>query len=66
MFFENEIETGNHHIILGKVVACDIDVDKYLEENDYKITLKCNQLLAELYRKQYEGVVVRGYNCPSV
>lgn len=37
--FENEIETGNHHIIVGKVVACDIDEDKYSED---KVTLRNN------------------------
>lgn len=37
--FENEIETGNHHIIVGKVVACDIDEDKYLED---KVKLRNN------------------------
>lgn len=38
----------------------------YPLENDYKITLKCNMLLAELYRKKYEGTVIKGYHCPSV
>lgn len=37
--FENEIETGNHNIIVGKVVACDIDEDKYSED---KVTLRNN------------------------
>ena len=37
--FEGEMETGNHHIIVGKVVACDIDQDKYSEE---KVTLRNN------------------------
>lgn len=37
--FKNEIETGNHNIIVGKVVACDIDKDKYSED---KITLRNN------------------------
>ncbi len=37
--FENEMETGNHNIIVGKVVACDIDKDKYSED---KITLRNN------------------------
>lgn len=35
--FENEIETGNHHIIVGKVIACDINEDKYSED---KVTLR--------------------------
>jgi predicted DNA-binding protein (MmcQ/YjbR family) len=38
----------------------------YPLENDYKITLKCDVLLAEIYRKQYKDVVVRGYHCPPV
>lgn len=38
----------------------------YPLENDYKITLKCDVLLAELYRKQYKDIVVRGYHCPPV
>ena len=38
----------------------------YPLENDYKITLKCDPLLAELYRRQYEDVVIRGYHCPPV
>lgn len=37
--FENEMETGNHHIIVGKVIDCDIDEDKYSEN---KITLRNN------------------------
>jgi len=43
-----------------------IFAELYPLENDYKITLKCDPLLAELYRKQYEGIVVRGYHCPPV
>ena len=38
----------------------------YPLENDYKITLKCNVLLAEIYRKQYKDIVVKGYHCPPV
>ncbi len=38
----------------------------YPLENDYKITLKCDPMLAELYRKKYEGEVVRGYHCPPI
>lgn len=37
--FENEIETGNHQIIVGKVVSCDIDKDKY---SDNKVSLRGN------------------------
>ncbi len=36
---ENEIETGNHHIIVGKVVGCDIDKGKYSED---KVLLRNN------------------------
>lgn len=38
----------------------------YPLENDYKITLKCEPLLAELYRKEYPKVVVKGYHCPGM
>lgn len=38
----------------------------YPLENDYKITLKCNVLLAEIYREQYKDIVVKGYHCPPV
>lgn len=37
--YENDIETGNHNIIIGKVVACDIDEDNYSED---KVTLRNN------------------------
>lgn len=37
--FENEMETGNHCIIVGKVVGCDIDEDKFLED---KVLLRRN------------------------
>lgn len=37
--FENEIETGNHNIIVGKVIGCDIDEDKYSED---KVELRSN------------------------
>ena len=38
----------------------------YPLEDDYKITLKCNVLLAELYRKQYKDIVVKWYHCPPI
>lgn len=31
--FENEIETGNHHLIVGRVVGCDIDQEKYSDDH---------------------------------
>ena len=37
--FVNEIETGNHVIVVGKVVACDIDEDKYSSD---KVELRNN------------------------
>lgn len=37
--FENEMETGNHNIMIGKVVACDINEDKYSKD---KVTLRNN------------------------
>lgn len=43
-----------------------IFAEVYPLEDDFKITLKCDPLLAELYRKQYEGAVVRGYHCPPI
>ena len=33
------METGNHHIIVGKVVACDIDENLF---SDDKVELRCN------------------------
>ena len=38
----------------------------YPLEDDYKITLKCDVLLAELYRKQYKDIVIKGYHCPPI
>lgn len=38
----------------------------YPLEDGYKITLKCDILLAELYRKQYKDIVVKGYHCPPI
>lgn len=38
----------------------------YPQENNYKITLKCEPILAVFFRSQYPNVVVRGYHCPPV
>lgn len=38
----------------------------YPETDNYKITLKCEPMLADFYRQQYPGVVVRGYHCPPI
>lgn len=43
-----------------------IFAELYPLDNDYKITLKCDALLAELYRKQYTNDIVRGYHCPPM
>lgn len=37
--FENEIISGNHCIIVGKVVDCDIDKEMYSTD---KVSLRCN------------------------
>lgn len=55
----------------GKEPIC-IKVNKkifaeiYPQDNNYKITLKCEPVLAEFFRGQYPNVVVRGYHCPPV
>lgn len=38
----------------------------YPRPEDYKITLKCDPDLADFYRRQFPGVVVRGYHCPPL
>ena len=38
----------------------------YPNEDDYKITLKCEPMTADFYRQVYPGIVVRGYHCPPV
>ncbi len=43
-----------------------IFAELYPLDNDYKINLKCDALLAELYRKQYTNDIVRGYHCPPM
>lgn len=45
--------------VKGKIFA-----EIYARSDNYKITLKCDPLLADVYRLQYPGVVVRGYHCP--
>ncbi len=55
----------------GKEPIC-IKVNKkifaeiYPQDNNYKITLKYEPVLAEFFRSQYPNVVVRGYHCPPV
>ena len=43
-----------------------IFAELYPLDNDYKVTLKCDAFLAELYRKQYPNDIVRGYHCPPM
>lgn len=45
--------------VKGKIFA-----EIYSWPGNYKITLKCDPLLAQVYRLQFPGVVVRGYHCP--
>lgn len=47
--------------VAGKIFA-----ELYPVPDNYKITLKCEPALADFYRQQYKGVVVRGYHCPPV
>ncbi|HEX3075419.1 MAG TPA: MmcQ/YjbR family DNA-binding protein [Lachnospiraceae bacterium] len=47
--------------VCGKIFA-----ELYPNPDNYKITLKCEPMLADFYRQQYEGIVVRGYHCPPV
>ena len=45
------------------VKVCDkIFAEVYPKSSDYKITLKCEAVLSELYRSQYPGVVIHGYH----
>lgn len=45
--------------INGKIFA-----EIYIQEGNRKITLKCEPSLADFYRQQFPGIVVRGYYCP--
>lgn len=45
----------------GKIFA-----ELYVNPTDYKITLRCEAMLADFYRQQYPGTIVRGYHCPPV
>lgn len=45
----------------GKIFA-----EIYPKESNYKITLKCEPMLADFFRNQYPDIVVRGYHCPPV
>jgi predicted DNA-binding protein (MmcQ/YjbR family) len=45
--------------VKGKIFA-----EIYPRPGNYKITLKCDPMLADFYRRQFPNVVVRGYHCP--
>lgn len=45
----------------GKIFA-----EIYQKVDNFKITLKCEPILANYWRNQYPGIVVRGYHCPPV
>ncbi|MBB2182949.1 GNAT family N-acetyltransferase [Lachnospiraceae bacterium MD1] len=47
--------------VMGKIFA-----QFNTEDSFYKITLKCEPEMAELYRQLYPEIVVRGYHCPPV
>jgi predicted DNA-binding protein (MmcQ/YjbR family) len=47
--------------VRGKIFA-----EIYTDIDNFKITLKCEPLLADLYRQKYPNVVVRGYHCPAI
>lgn len=54
----------------GEIPACvkvgsKIFAEIYPGEGDFKITLKCEPILAQVLRSQYPGAVVRGYHCPA-
>lgn len=38
----------------------------YPREDDLKITLNCDVMTGDFYRKLYPNTVVRGYHCPPV
>lgn len=37
----------------------------YPTEENHKITVSCEPILADFYRMQYPGIVVPGYHCPN-
>ncbi len=45
--------------VKGKIFA-----EIYSRPGNYKITLKCDPMLAQVYRLQFPGMVERGYHCP--
>lgn len=47
-------------------VCSHIFAQVYPVSGNYKITLKCEPMFGDFYRKQYPNTVVRGYHCPPV
>ena len=45
-------------------VANRIFLELYPDKEDFKITVCCDPLYAELLRQQYPEIVVPGYHCP--
>jgi predicted DNA-binding protein (MmcQ/YjbR family) len=45
--------------VCGKIFA-----ELYPVPGNNRISLKCEPMLADLYRTQFPGAVVRGYHCP--
>jgi predicted DNA-binding protein (MmcQ/YjbR family) len=37
----------------------------YPEKNDYKISLRCEPEIGEIYRKKYPGIIFPGYHVPQ-
>jgi len=46
-------------------IKAKIFAEVYTHPDNFKITLKCEPLLAELYRQKYPNFIVRGYHCPG-
>lgn len=36
----------------------------YTHDDNFKITLKCEPIIADFLRQHYFGIVVKGYHCP--
>lgn len=47
-------------------IKCDghIFAEIYPDPDNYKITLRCDPIIGEFYRKKYEGIVIPGYHVP--
>jgi predicted DNA-binding protein (MmcQ/YjbR family) len=46
--------------VCGRIFA-----EVYSETDDFKMTLRCEPMLADYYRQTYPGVIVPGYHCPE-